>query len=65
MVTLTLHVSKYEEYKLHQQYIPKRDIWMMEFMYLVFTRTPCESYRTYSRIPALIMTSLIQMLATK
>ena len=38
-VTLTWHACKYKVHKLHQRY-------MLNFMYLVYTRMPGESYRS-------------------
>ena len=47
-VTLTWHACKYKVHKLYQRYIPWwyiEDVPVVEFMYLVFTRKPGESYR--------------------
>ena len=64
-VTLTWRVCKYKVHKLHQKYILmvyfwwslctlylhacKKDVPLVEFMYLVFTRMPGESYRRQLR----------------
>ena len=48
MVTLTWHPRKYKVHKLHLRYIlnvsDAEDVPLAEFIYLVFTRAPCESY---------------------
>ena len=55
-VTLTWHACKYKVHKLYQRYIPWwyiEDVPVVEFMYLVFTRKPGESYR--SRLRSLLL----------
>ena len=44
-VTLTWHVCKYRVHKLHQRFVLKSDVPLVEFMRLVFTCMPGESYR--------------------
>ena len=61
-VTLTWHACKYKVHKLHQMF--SSDIPLVEFMYLVFTRMPGETYRRRPGSLMLHLCDVIQALIT-